>query len=237
MFNEFELDDLGILPMLGESAEEFIKRGNMLYEMAISVSDEKYIDTTSGIKHLILLNRYEIGFFTDHEKRRQALREVYAEYGIDMYWVRFLSAKPLCFFGLIGGLFVCLPFEIGGREVDLPVIFINNAERAIKHEIIHSARMHCGFDCSDIMEENIAEGGYFYQGFWLRVNITLRHLQRIRQKLQRNFGERHGYVFIRLNYSDLMAGVLYNPNPKKYLLARAKHDLKSRIMCEKLGIL
>lgn len=236
--NLFELDAKGIVPLIGELEENFLERGNFIFEVSKKISDNNLA------RYIVSFNnpcRFA-GFSDRFMFRKMALWHIKRNYGMDLSWVRILSRKISLYPSELFILGECHTARIE-NEMDILVPVISLAVplfAVVIHEFVHAARFVYIIDpsCDIVFEEEVADEIYLKR-FFINNDRT-KFFLKIRKKLEIYFGRKHGYVFIRLSPKEIAEHVFSTQsshgNPVKYLQNMAKTELRYRIMCQKLGL-
>ncbi|NQU83891.1 MAG: hypothetical protein HQ536_04220 [Parcubacteria group bacterium] len=239
-FDIFELDEKGIIPRIRESEEDFLKRGNLIIERSEEFTDEHLIGCSNSMFPDFKFFSFKDRFFF----RKISIYYIRKMYGMDLSWVRTLKMKPISFYSyLILGICHPLNLNVEGYCFHCPIIFISLPNyNTIRHELLHAARLveiSKSVIYSSHFEEEIAANSYL-EYYFFKTDTSKKFLK-IREKLQRCFGENHGYVFIRLSCEEINDYVLkssnrFGGNLERYLKEMSKTELRYRIMCQKLGL-
>lgn len=261
MFNMYELDDRGILPYCGEKEEQFVRRGNATLAASAGLSDTQLINRVSVEPIFIMglhLNRFICGSFDyDDAMRQEALAYMLIKYGMDLTWVRFFEISTNdAIANKLGGFAMRQDWRFNNISVVVPVIFIRDFfTRIMTHELIHAGRADIlegyrryydgsTYYASDIYEERVAHNQFYCSNFrqYFSLNGQIRNTYRLRRKLEKYFGNKAGYIFVRLSFKEAMHSLLEARNPAEFIRERSYdnpkycYNLKFQIMTEKLGL-
>jgi hypothetical protein len=241
----FELDDLGIIPFEFETEENFIQRGMRILWVSEHQSRDELIELWPE-KIKLVSPRYQ-------KRIKKELAYLKDKYGVDMSWVIiFKMILPWYgrFYG-VDGLCRMVDFREKKETTSFAVPIVNvDVTGVIRHELIHAARNFCFCDYARYksFEEMIAHDRYnnffsipILNDVIIREKTGVFKIGKARRILNKYFGKKHGYVFIRLTCKEILDYVLSknNPygNPMNYLFEMSKTNLRHWIMCKKLGIL
>lgn len=240
-----ELDAKGIIPKDFEKEESFFRRGNLILQASKEISDSQLMGWFKKYKANYKFLPFQYGV----KEREEGLQYIKIKYGSDLSWVRFLNMYPASheFYrtSFSGGVAAGFKLEIEGMEIILPVIamFVRKKDYYI-HELIHVARQsfvtqileHAG---RDEFEEVVAQNKYL-RGSFLSTDYYSRMLYKIRRKLQKSFGNKHGYVFTRLEHAELVENILPKKppfgEPISYIRKFSDTHLKYRVLRERLEL-
>lgn len=230
----YELDQMGFIPFIGDSEASFVERSNMALEYLEEITDEVLIILASRLEPEL-----ELSTFVYQRQRLEVIKHIIDNYGSNLSWVRCLKFKEreegeYTVFGY------CVYVRIFYRErqIHFPIVFAARQQPTVQHEFLHAARSFIRKQ-RGAFEEGVARSEYLLSH---RFSFTRekRTFAKIRRKLKKFFGDKHGYVFIRLREDELMQYILPDNsplgNPVHYLRRMADRYLKHRIMCEKLGL-
>lgn len=240
----FKLDGLGIIPKDGESKEEFLSRGNNILKVAETVSDRELINILTSV----FRKKYEFShpfFHSSFGKNyKRALHYIKQNYGMNLSWVRMLSMHPMELDPLDYVAAIALGVPVGKKfPVYVSVIaFFDYGYKKILHELLHCAGRHeepdiCYAERKEFTEK-VANNGY-HKSHLLSIGCS-RLLWHTRRKLKKHFGTQSGYVFIRLEFDEiveLFAERSPHFTPVEWIKKRsARGSLRDKIMKEKLGL-
>ncbi|MEK7647269.1 MAG: hypothetical protein AAB378_02755 [Patescibacteria group bacterium] len=261
MFDKYGLDDRGILPYDDEKEEQFIRRGNAILDVSAKLSDAQLM----GRAMFYGLYRHDYFTFGSHDEfdhsdilRRESLAYTLEKYGMDLTWVRFLEIfiddEVQRIFDPPLGFAMRQDWRSNNLSVVIPVIFIREiSARVITHELIHAGRADISenyFFNGDydrgvgMYEERAAHNRFYRSNFWnlFKLHRQIRNIYRARRKLEKYFGDKAGYVFIRLNYQEAMYSLFEARDPVAFIKEQSLdnpsscRNLKFKIMADKLGL-
>lgn len=240
-----ELDAKGIIPKSYEEEELFIKRGNLTLQTSKEIADLKLINALEKARP-----NYKFSPFQSNAKiKDESLEYVKTRYGCDLSWIKFLNMCPVDYkvfkTSLSKGIDAGFLLKVEKMTIILPVIAIFVPEKyCFVHELIHVVRKtllskNFYYYGREEFEEAVSENKYFDSSFFSRDHHS-RMLYKMKRRLQKSFGNNHGYVFIRLEHEELMEKIIPKKpifgNPANCIKKLAGTHLKYRILQEKLGL-
>lgn len=260
MFDKYELYSRGILPYDGEKEARFIRRGNAVLDAAANTTDIKLAESDLDRMPYYFHHSFDYG----DVMRQKALAYVRVQYNLDLTWVRFLKVSLHdinnegkremggCLFG-----YVQRQVQVSDHiVVVIPVIFIRKFSfDVMHHELVHAGRADIlenyrrflsGDSDRDVgmYEERVANNRFYRSDFsyLFGLNRQKRNIYRARRNLEKYFGDKAGYVFIRLNYHEAMHSLWHARNPVEFIKEGSRdnslycQNLKFKIMADKLGL-
>ncbi len=227
-----KLDRMGIFPASSESAKQHILRGNVL------------LDESARLQRHIAETRFggELDPYTNHKQIDWAVGKLKQRYGVDLSWVRIYTAylgDPFLSEGAAG---MCVP----PQGVVPPFVVLNSFTLpgrgdTLVHEMTHLPRVS-SFDFDVIyarthaFEERLARSHSI--GQLLVILPENFDYLKAKYKLWRAFGEKAGYVLMRMSYDEikdfLIDDVLNIKGGPRDLIARlaSKGYLKFQVINE-----
>lgn len=241
MKNIFELDGLGIIPKDGESKKEFLNRGNKILNAAKTVSDQKLINALTlshKKKYSFSYPSFSASFGRNYKR---VIHYIKQNYGMDLSWVRILSMQPTRLNSL--DYVAARADDVFIEGVYVPVIaFFKHNYKKILHELLHCAGRHEKPDISYAgrkeFTEKVANNGYYKSHLLSTGHYHL--LWYARRKLKKHFGAQSGYVFIRLEFDEIME--LFGERSPNFTIVEwikkrsTLGSLRDKVIKEKIGL-